>query len=230
MNKTTWIIFSVLAVGILGLLVIMSGNSKIDVTNIDTKQIQVGNSQNGNIAEHVFGKTDSPVTLVNYGDFQCPGCATAHVMIRAITEEYQDQLRFVFRNFPLASAHPNAKAAAGSAEAAGLQGKYWEMHNKIYESQSGWNTLSGTQRSDFFVNYAKELGLDIDKFNQDIASKSVRDKIDYDYALGKKDGVDATPSFYLNGVKLESDLWGDEEKLRQAINDELVKAGIELPK
>ncbi len=229
MNKVTWIIFSVLTVGILGALVLISGNSRIDVSNVDINAISVGNNQNGNIAEHVFGKADSPVTLINYGDFQCPGCATAHTLIRSVTEEYQDQLRFVFRNFPLTSIHPNAKAAAGAVEAAGLQGKYWEMHNKVYESQDKWNLLSGSERNDFFVGYATELGLDIAKFNSDLASKSVADKINYDYSVGKKAEVEATPTFFLNGVKLDGEVWGDETKFKELIDAELTKAGIPLP-
>ena len=103
------------------------------------------------------------------------------------------------------------------------------MHNKIYESQSDWENLSGTERADFFTNYAKSLKLDTAKFNTDVASSAIGDKLDYDKALGVKAGVDATPTFYLNGTKLDSDVWGDEAKLKDAINTELKKAGIELP-
>lgn len=233
MNKITWIIFAVVTVGILASLIIFSGNSKLDVSTTDTNTIQIANDQNGNIGDHVFGKAGSKVTLIEYGDFQCPPCGSIHPVIKAITEQYKDKLQFVFRNFPITTSHPNAKAAAGTAEAAGLQGKYWEMNNKIYESQSAWSSLSGTERTDFFAGYAKELGLDMDKYNADLAgttnSASITMKINYDYALGKKAGVDATPTFYLNGVKLGSDALGDETKLKDAINAELTKAGIELP-
>ena len=227
MNKITWIIFAVVTVGILASLIIFSGNSKLDVSTTDTNAIQIANDQNGNIGDHVFGKTDSKVTLIEYGDFQCPPCGSIHTVIKAITEEYKDKLQFVFRNFPITTSHPNAKAAAGTAEAAGLQGKYWEMNDKIYESQSDWSNLSGTERTDFFAGYAKELGLDMDKYNADLAgttnSASITMKINYDYALGKKAGVDATPTFYLNGVKLSSDVLGNETKLKEAIDAELKK-------
>lgn len=230
MNRITWIIFSVATVGILAMLIIFSGNTKLNVDAVDVNAIQTANAQNGNIGDHIFGNSGSKVTLIEYGDFQCPPCGNIHPTIKAITEQYKDQLRFVFRNFPIATSHPNAKAAAGTAEAAGLQGKYWEMHNKIYESQSSWSNLNITERTDFFANYAKELGLDISKFNADITTFAISEKINYDYALGKKAVVDATPTFYLNGTKLDSAVYGDETKLKDAIDAELTKAGIELPK
>lgn len=234
MNKTAWIIFSVLTVGILAILVIFSGNSRTDVNNIDVFAIQKANSQNGQIADHVFGKVGGKVTLVEYGDYQCPPCAGIYPVVKSISEQYKDQLQFVFRNFPIADTHPNAKAAAGSVEAAGLQGRFWEMHNKIYETQTDWSDLSITERSKFFENLASELKLDIKKFNADLKgttnSTSITMKINYDSALGKKALVDATPTFYLNGKKLASSAYGDEAKLKETINLELKKAGIELPK
>lgn len=229
MNKLSWIIFSAVTVGALGLLVYFSGSSKIDINGVDTNAIQTANNNNGNIADHVYGKVGSKVILINYSDFQCPGCGSAHPLIKPIVEEYKDQIQFVFRNFPIPDSHPNAKAAAGSAEAAGLQGKFWEMHDKILESQADWESLAGTDRSNFFANQAKSLGLDVDKFNTDVASSPVNKKINFDKAIGVKAGVDATPSFYLNGTRLDSKVWGDETKLKEVINAELKKAGIELP-
>jgi protein-disulfide isomerase len=231
LNKTSWIIFSVVTAGLFGLLIFFSNtnSTKINVDSVNLTAVQTGNKQNGNIGDQVFGKAGSKVTLINYGDFQCPGCGSAHSTIKTVTELYKEQIQFVFRNFVLTDIHANAKAAAGAAEAAGLQGKYWEMHNKIYESQSDWENLSGTERADFFTNYAKSLKLDTTKFNTDVASSAIGDKLDYDKALGVKAGVDATPTFYLNGTKLDSDVWGDEAKLKDAINTELKKAGIELP-
>jgi protein-disulfide isomerase len=219
----------VLTVGILAALIIFSGNSQVDVSKVNVNVVQTANKQDGNIADHVFGKSGSKVTFIEYGDFQCPGCGNEHPHIKAITKQYADQLQFIFRNFPLVSLHPNAKAAAGATEAAGLQGKYWEMHNKIYESQSDWENLTGTARTDMFTSYAKELGLDTTKFNTDIASTAVNDKISYDQALGNKIGINETPTFYLNGVKLDSKVWSDDTKLKDAINTELKKANIALP-
>lgn len=229
MNKISWIVFTVITAGFLAALIIFSGGSKLNVDKIDFLTIQKGGSQNGNIADHVFGKAGSKVTLIEYGDFQCPACGQAHPIIKSVTEQYKDQLQFVFRNFPITTIHANAKAAAGAAEAAGLQGRYWEIHNKIYESQSAWSELNVTDRTTLFVSYAKALKLDIAKFNTDAASTSVSDKIDYDYALGKKAGVTGTPTLILNGTKLDSSVTNDETKLKAAIDKELGKAGIALP-
>lgn len=231
MSKKTWIIFVVVVIGLLTALVISSRNAspQIDVSSINENSIQPALKVNGNIADHVFGKADSKVLLVEYGDFQCPGCGSAYPRIKAITESYQDQLGFVFRNFPLTSIHPNAMAAAAAAEAAGLQGKYWEMHDSIYQNQSEWENLAGTDRTNMFVSYAKTLGLDEAKFKTDIASDSINQKISFDEAIAQKINVDATPTFYLNGVKLTSDVWGDDAKLKSAIDNELTKAGITPP-
>jgi protein-disulfide isomerase len=229
LNKIKWIIFAAITLSVFGLLIAFSNGSKVNVGPVDINTVQTTGEQNGNISDHVYGKADSPVTLIEYGDYQCPPCAQAYPIIKAVTEQYKNQIRFIFRNFPITSAHQNAKAAAATAEAAGLQGKYWEMHDKIYETQADWENLSIDERTGFFANYAKDLGLDITKFNTDVATKAITDKINYDSALGKKAGVDGTPMFYLNGTKIGSDVWSDNTKLTDAINTELTKAGIPLP-
>ena len=223
MNKIKWIIFAAISVSVLGLLIGFSRSSKIDVASVDINAIQIANDKNGNIADHVYGNTSSKIILINYGDFQCPGCGTAHPRIKAIVEEYKDRIQFVFRNFALTAIHPNAKAAAATTEAAGLQGKYWEMHDKIYENQSQWESLSIDERTNTFVNYAKDLGLNTEKFSSDLGGEAVKNKIDYDKSLGEKAKVEATPSFYLNGTKIESSTWGDSTKLKEAIDTELAK-------
>lgn len=229
MSKTAWIIFIVITIGILVLLVVLSGSDKIDVSKVNLNTIQTANKQNGNIADHVYGKVGSKVTLISYGDFQCPACGAFHPTTKEVTEKYKSQLQFVFRNFPLTSSHPNAMAAAGAVEAAGLQGKYWEMYNKIYESQSDWSELSGTERDNLFKAYAVELGLNSKKFTDDLVSTSVSDKIKYDQALGYKAKVEGTPTFYLNGALLDSKKWNNADTFESTIVSELKKANIPLP-
>lgn len=234
MNKIKWIIFGSLAVGaVVFLLLIKNGlipgldslkdTSIVNIEKIDINAIQPANDQDGNIADNVFGNPDSKVTLIEYGDYQCPPCGSVYPLIKTVTEKYKDKIRFVFRNFPITTMHANAKAAAGTVEAAGLQGKFWEMHNKIYENQSDWENLSATERGNFFENYAKEFNLDINKFNIDIASTSITNKINYDYELGKKAGVEGTPTFYLNGNKLAQDIFGDQTQLSTALDLEISK-------
>lgn len=228
MSKKAWIIFVVVVFGLMTALVISSRNAnpQVDVSAINQNKLQPASVANGNIADHIFGKADSKVVLVEYGDFQCPACGTVHPRIKAISESYKDQVALVFRNFPLTALHPNARAAAATVEAAGLQGKYWEMHNLIYESQPQWSTLAGTARTDMFVSYAKSLGLDETKFKADLSDSPVNQKIAFDQTIGKKIDVNATPTFYLNGVKLTSDIWGDDAKLKFAIDNELKSAGV----
>lgn len=204
MNRVTWIIFGAVIVLVLGGLVIYSrvSNPSMNVSSVDTNSIITASAQNGQIADHVYGNASSKVVFVEYGDFQCPSCGSANPQVMAATESYKDKVAFVFRNFPLTTIHPNARAAAAAAEAAGLQGKYWDMHNKLYLGQADWENLTGDQRTTVLVSYASQLSLDTAKFKTDLASNAVNSKISFDQALGNKIGVSATPTFYLNGQKL----------------------------
>ena len=205
MNKTAWIIFSVVVVGLLAGLVIWTRttNPTINVANINNNSIVAASADNGNIAEHVTAKADSKVILVEYGDYQCPSCGGAYPNVKTLLDEYGDRIAFVFRNFPLTSIHPNARAAAAAAESAGLQGKYWEMHDLLYANQSSWENLDATKRTDAFIAFASQLGLDTAKFKTDLSNSDVNKKIAFDIALGKANNASATPTFYLNGNKLD---------------------------
>lgn len=229
MSKKTWIIFAAVCVALLAGLVYLSSKDKVDLSNVDTNAVQPASVQSGNIGDHVFGKADSKVLLVAYEDFQCPGCASTHPDVKRITEKYKDQIGFVFRNFPLASIHPNARAAAAAAEAAGLQGKYWEMHNVIFENQTSWKDLGVSERTDFFAGLARELKLNEDQFKTDMASTGINQKITYDQAIGKKIGINSTPSFFINGKAVEQDTWGDGTKFEEALVAAMNENGITVP-
>lgn len=236
MSKLSWIIFAAVVVVLFGGLVIYSRstNPSVDVSNIDTNSIIGASDQNGNIADHTFGKADSKVVLVEYGDFQCISCYNAHPKVKEITEDYKDQVTFIFRNFPLTSIHPNARAAAAAVEAAGLSGKYWEMHNAIFESKNDWENLNGDQRTEYFINKAKSLNIDEATFKENLAGTAVNQKISFDQALGKKLNVSGTPTFYLQGEKVNEELGnnivsGDGSKLREALDAALKQEGIEVP-
>lgn len=236
MSKKAWIIFVVIVVGLLTALVIASrsANPPVDVSHVNQNTILSATAASGNIADNVYGDTSSKVILVEYGDFQCPACGSAHPNIRKITEQYKGQIAFVFRNFPLTTIHPNARAGSAAAQAAGLQGKYWEMNDYLYEHQNGWVDLTGSTVTSVFVDYAKSLGLDTAKFKADIALASINQKISFDQALGNKIGINSTPTFYLNGVQITSDVITDVQqnngdKLRALINKDLKSAGITLP-
>ena len=226
MSKKAWIIFAAVCIVLLAGLVYVSNKDKIDVTKVDANSIQPARSESGDIADHVFGKADSKVVFIEYGDFQCPGCGSAYPNIKQVTEKYKDQVAFIFRNFPLTSLHPNARAAAAAAEAAGLQGKYWEMHNKLYENQRDWENLSSNERTDFFAGYAKDLGINVDTFKTDLSSPKINQKISYDIEVGKKAGVNATPTLYLNNKAVEQDTWNDAAKLDTAFANVMKANGM----
>ncbi len=155
------------------------------------------------------------VQVVEFGDYQCPACAQAHPIVTRLQEEYQGKITFIFRNFPLSS-HQNALPSAEAAEAAGAQGKYWEMHDKLYENQEEW---SGTvDPASIFIGYATDLGLDIDTFKHDYGAKKYLDFISNDQTDGYKLGVQSTPTFFVNGKRQRS---FDYDTLKNAIETEL---------
>jgi len=160
----------------------------------------------------------SKVVLIEYGDFQCPGCGGAFPQLKLIKEEYKDKIAFIFRNFPLTTLHPNALAAATAAEAAGLQGKFWEMHDALYENQSAWENIDASKRTDVFAGYAKDIGLDAEKFVTDLSDPRVSAKINRDRAFGKKLNVNGTPTVYVNDQKLSDTEITD---LTQSTGDQL---------
>lgn len=235
MSKKAWIIFVAVCVVLFGGLVFLSQKNHVDVSKVDTNKIQSASKNSGNIADHVFGNAKSPVMLVEYGDFECPGCEGAYPGLKTLSEKYEGQISFVFRNFPLTTIHPNALAAAAAAEAAGTMGKYWQMHNALYDQQSDWENLSADQRTTFFTNMASSLGLNKSAFQTKLSSDNVNKKIKFDQAIGQKIGVNATPTVYLNGKQVDTDtinslIQGDPSKLEAKIVAELKQHNIDLPK
>jgi protein-disulfide isomerase len=225
MTRTRWIIFALLCLGILGLIVFNSKKDNATAFTGDATKIIT----DGPIADHVFGSTSQKVTLIEYGDYQCPGCGSLHPSLKQILSKYKDNLTFIFRNMPLTNIHPNALAAATAAEAAGLQGKYYEYHDVLYENQDAWKDAAASNRTTLFENYAKQLGLDVNKFKADLSSTQVGDKINRDRATAKTFDVTSTPTLILNGQKISQDVTFDKDKLSQAIEDEYKKAGLTPP-
>jgi len=210
MTKKSWIIVVALTVAILGGMVWISKQNKTNVDDVDITKIQAASSRSGNIADHVYGKADSKIVLIEYGDYQCPGCASAAPVIKQVVEKYKDKIAFVFRHKPLTSIHPNALAAAASAEAAGLQGKFWEMHDALYENQDTWKNLSGEERTKYFLTLAKSVGVKEDLFKKDIDEGQVREKIDFDTSLASKANITGTPAIFLNGKSVDKKFVGDK--------------------
>lgn len=218
MSRNTWLIFIGICVLILGGLILMSSGDRTDVANVNENQIQQANEDENTIGDHVFGNPDADVVIIEYADFQCPGCRTAAPVLKAVAEQYQDDIAFVYRHFPLSTIHPNARAAAAAAEAAGLQDKFWEMNELLYETQGEWSNLGGNQRTDRFVEYAANLELDTEKFRNDLTISEVTTKINFDAALGQKKNVTGTPTIFLNGENVSDRFFS---------GDELVERGAE---
>ena len=151
-------------------------------------------------AEWVRGNAASPVLFIEYSDFQCPACRAYQPLLSEAHKVYGDRVAFVFRHYPLLQIHPNADLAARAAEAAGMQGKFWEMHDVLFEKQSAWSRAVNT--ASVFETYAKSLGLDMAKFKQDIESDAVKKAVADDYARGNEIGVQGTPTFVLGGVRV----------------------------
>src|SRR5688572_16997344 len=153
--------------------------------------------------DHAQGPADAPVTLVEYGDYECPYCGKAHPIVKRIQQRMGDRLRFVFRNFPLNTIHAHASVAAQAAESAGAQGKFWEMHDLLYENQD--------KLADVDLNsYALKLGLEIYRFEADMSSQVFATRVREDFRGGIRSGVNGTPTFFINGMRYNGALRLDE--------------------
>jgi diadenylate cyclase len=169
--------------------------------------------------DHARGPRDAPVTLVKYGDYECPYCGEAHPVLKELQQRVGEQVRFVFRHFPLDSVHPHARLAAQAAEAAASQGRFWEMHDLLYENQ---NKLSEEDLN----RYAAKLGLDLRRFEEDLASDHHAWRIEEDRLGGTRAGVEGTPGFFVNGVRYTGPV--DVGGLLAAIEEATSSSGASL--
>jgi protein-disulfide isomerase len=144
--------------------------------------------------DHIHGLAGAPVTLVEYGDFECPYCGAAYPIVKAVQDRMGDGLRFVFRNFPISTSHPHAEQAAEAAEAAAAQGSFWEMHDRLYENQRRLGA------EDLHL-YADVLGLAVDVFDKELAEHIHADRVHEDFMSGVRSGVNGTPTFFINGAR-----------------------------
>ena len=165
--------------------------------------------------DHIFGNSTAAIELVEYGDYECPHCGRAYPIVKEIKRQLGKDLKFVFRNFPLSKIHPNAFNAAVATEAADLQGKFWEMHDIIFENQRALDIES-------ILSYASGAGMDMDRFRKDIGQESLAEKVEHDFESGLRSGVNATPTFFINGKKYEGDWSGD--KLIEYLKEILIEA------
>ena len=199
-----WAIITVVIIG--SIFGIVKLASKSQTTGSDNLAISISAI---NASENIKGDKEALATLIEYSDFQCPACGSYYPIVKKVTEDLSAKVRFAYRHFPLPQ-HKNAKLAATVAEAAGKQGKFWEMHDLIFQNQSDWSEEKNA--AVLFAKYAQDIGLDLARFQTDIASDDIKAKIENDYKSGVKAGVHSTPSFFLNGKKMDNPRNYDEFK------------------
>ena len=189
MSKQFWAALLIIA-ALLGGFVFLTSHNKPAASNT-----------NGTPTSHIKGVSAAKVTFVEYGDYECPVCAAFEPTFQQVVAKYQDRVVFQFRNLPLTSIHQNAFAAARAAEAASLQGKFWEMHDLLYQNQSAWVSSQSPQK--IFDGYAQSLGLNVTKFDTDYASEAVNGVINADLSeFNKTGGEMSTPAFLLDGKRI----------------------------
>lgn len=216
MDKRFWGI--IVIIGVLFLGIVWANNRNNDTTSSNTGAAAT---------THLKGNDTQTVTLVEYGDFQCPVCSTYEPVLQTVYEKYKDTVTFQYRNFPLQQIHPNAFAAARAAEAANMQGKFWEMHDQLYATQNEWSNAGDPLT--IYQRYAESLGLNVDQFKTDFASNQVNDAIKADMNAGNELNVTGTPTFYLNGELIELSKLVDEtnrpslDKFSELLDAELAK-------
>lgn len=190
-NKRLWTggIIAVVALLIISFITSQSGDP-IDETSFATLEVQ-------ELEAHVKGNAESDIRLIEYSDFQCPACKAAAPAVDELVQQYGNQFALEYRHFPLRSIHPNAQIAAQAAEAAGIQGKFWEMHDALFENQDQWAQSFNPEK--YFRAYAKDLGLNIDRFRFDLESDEVKDLVNSQFDEAGELRIPGTPGFIFNG-------------------------------
>lgn len=178
------------------------------------------NNTNATVSNHIAGAGNKKVTLVEYGDYECPACKAYYPIVKQLQQAYGDDITFQFRNFPLVQIHQNAMLGSRAAEAAGIQNKYWEMHDLLYENQDEWSKASNPTA--VLETYAQQLGLNVGQFKTDMASATTNDIINADRKAGNDLGANSTPTFILQGKKIDKNPQTIEEF--KALIDDAIKA------
>lgn len=214
MSKRFVIILAVLILSFVGFVVFKNNKSPNSAGgNSNTSDVQP--------SEHKKGAGNKGVTLLEYGDFQCPSCGAYFPILQQIKAKYGDDITFQFRNFPLTQIHQNAMATHRAAEAAAKQNKFWEMHDMLYQRQESWS--SSQNISQIMEDYATELGLNVEQFKTDSQSSEVNAIINADISEGNKLKVTGTPTFFINGEKVENP-GRTVEEFSKTIDDAIAKA------
>jgi len=211
MSKQFWAVVVIIVLVFIGIVVVSNHKSSTASNSKSSSQP----------TQHIIGTGSTGVTLVEYGDYECPYCEEYYPVVKQVQQEYNDKIFFQFRNFPLTSVHVNAFAGARAAEAAALQNKFWEMHDALYDS-SNWQVWStASDPTPYFSQYAQQLGLNVTQFKSDFGSTKVNDLVNADMTAGNSLNIQGTPTFFLDGKQVTIGISvADFEKV---INAEIAK-------
>lgn len=213
-NIFTWGLVAILGVGLVLFVGSLLSNNDSNLGGV--QEVVVTDD------DWIKGNPEAAVTLVEYGDFMCPGCAAAHGQVERILADSGDDVRFVFRNYPILG--PKSLLAARVAEAAGAQGKFFEMYDLMFQNQNEWSRARNTD--EIFNGYAEELGLDMEAYEAALTSREVADRVSDQLAVGRSLGVSSTPTFFLNGQKMTFSNYNQfEELIREAVEDSESESG-----
>jgi len=220
MSKSFWGVVIAVVIIFVGIFA-LTGNKS---SNSSSK------GKSGTLTQHIEGQGKAGVTLVEYGDYECPYCQQYYPTVKQVASDLDQDIHFQFRNFPLVSIHRNAFAAARAAEAADQQGKFWQMHDALYENNdpngaSGW--VAANDPSTYFTQFAKQIGLNVTQFKQDFASSKVNDLVNADMAEGNRLGITGTPTFYLDGKQVQ--VGNDVATFEKIIKAEIAKKAPATP-
>lgn len=205
-NMTKWIAIGTISAVFLGFfvfLVVSLKNNNPNLAETDGTQVQLSNSGEFRVAEGSTAPVEErPVTIVEFADIQCPACRQYHPIIKSLLEIYPETVALNFKHFPIMSIHPNAMPSAVAAEAAGRQDKFFEMVDLLFERQDAWARVPNPQS--IFIEYARELELDVDQFTADLEDEELSNKVEAQRAEGINAGVNSTPTFFINGIKIQN--------------------------
>jgi len=207
-----------------GLIIILIGGLWLLINAVNsspsplTTPAEIKNLPPVSATDFIRGNINAKVTLVEYADFQCPACSVIYSTIKELEGNFKDDLRVIFRFFPLTNSHQNSMISSSAAYAAGLQGKFWEMHDLLFENQTTWSNIDAR---DTFIGYAKTLGLNLDKFKTDLDSNSTKQIILKEENDGIAIGINSTPTFFVNGNYIQTPQSYDDFK--KVIQDEINK-------
>ncbi|MDP3881077.1 MAG: thioredoxin domain-containing protein [bacterium] len=215
-SALTWLITIIVIIGIVWGLVLLVRNGS-DGSGV------MATSEEITTDDWTIGPSNAPIQLIEYSDFQCPACASYEPILQQIFDEYEGQIQFAYRHFPLRSIHSHAQLTGQAAEAAGLQGMFWEMHERIFETQPIWSVRPKIE--DFLSDLAEEIGLDVEQFEADLKSAGVEAAVNSDYLSASNLGLNATPSFILNGNRIQNP--SGVEQFKQLLDAVLAQAELE---